>query len=133
MSEKLISVAGGGGDFVTRAVASSSLSIGATTVTITPPSGQRVRLTHLSNEAGNTETNIDVIFGSTTVFSGSVNGSDPTGSGVLTVGSYMTYSQVQPPSGNVRSITGKTGEALTIEKSSGTIVATLYYGYEFGE
>ena len=135
MTIKLITK-GGSGDFVTRFMGSGSASIGASgdVITLTPPSGQRVRLTHLSNEVGVNETVMSIFLGALDVTgSVAINGADPTGSGVVSIGSYAAYLQAQPPSGNVRYITGKVDEVLTVKKNSGTLVGTLYYGYEFGE
>ncbi len=69
MSDLLTSIVGGGGAFVAREAASGFLNSGVTgtILTLTPPAGQRVQLTHLSTDTGFEQTGISVVFGTTTL------------------------------------------------------------------
>ena len=105
-------------------------------LTITPPTGQRVRLTHLSTTDIDTafELFITVSFGLVDIISmGFLYGHAPI-TGRFSVGSYQPYSYANPapPSGNFEYFTGATDEALVVSKS-GSTENTIYYGYEFGE
>ena len=136
MSEKLNTIVGKQNDFATRFMGGGTISIGGTIVTLTPPTGQRVRLTHLSTAAGNVEAGIRVIFGSTIVILGGVNGGNPSRTGNLyySVGSYQPYAVGDPPMQNWEYFTGDTDEALIIEQQFGVPTLNLiYYGYQFGE
>ena len=139
MSEKLNTIAGKQNDFATRFMGGGTISIGSNgdMLELTPPAGQKVRLTHLSTEdnAGANESNISVIFGSETVINQDVlSGHQPT-VGQFSIGSYQPYTYVNPasPSGNYEWFTGDTDEVLVINKSLGNTLSTIYYGYEYGE
>ncbi len=140
MSEKLNTIVGKQNDFATRFMGGGTIPIGSsgTPVTVTPPPGQRVRLTHLSTTAGVSQTGIRVSFGGSIVRSGTVNGEDPEGTGgvssTFSIGSYQAYPAGLPPSHNYMQWTGDTDEALTLTKyDAGATAQTVYYGYQLGE
>ena len=136
MSELLSSITGKQNDFATRLMGGGTISIGGILATITPPTGQRVRLTHLSTAPGNVEAGIVVAFGGVDVILGSVNGASPTRTGNLyySVGSYQPYAAGDPPMQNWDYFTGDTDEVLTIRQQTSTPTLNLiYYGYQFGE
>ena len=137
MRATLGSVVTDGGDFITRAAAGGTIATGQTglILTLTPPSGQRVRLTHMSTAASATpQDGISVLFGSTTVISElDVDGPEPQAPGSrFSVGAYQAYGAGNPPSGNYAQFTGKTDEALTVLKNAGNTADVIFYGYEYG-
>ena len=134
MSEKLSAIVKTGGDFITRAAAGGTIAIGTTGATIlTPPSGQRVRLTHLSTTAGANQVGISVTLGSDVVITElDLDGDSPNTTAKFSVGSYQAYGAAAPPLANYSQFTGKVDEALTITKNAGNTVSTIYYGYEYG-
>ena len=135
MSEALNTVIETGGDFITRSASGGTITTGVTgtILTLTPPAGQRVRLTHLSTAAATNQTGISVIIGSNIIINElDLDGDSPTSTVKFSVGNYQPYGAVGVPAGNYQSFTGQTGEVLTILKNTGTTVATTYYGYEFG-
>ena len=101
-------------------------------LTLTPPSGQRVRVTNLSGAAGTTIANLTLTFGATNLITGSVEGQFPISASQFSIGSFQPYVGAVPPLGNHKYITGKTDEDFIITASALT-GATLYYAYEFGE
>lgn len=128
MSELLSSITGGGGGFVTKFASPTIIvSSGATgtIATITPPAGQKVRLTALSGQT--LQTNL------TTVTSGGVDvislvllesrTNVPDGANELVIG----YSDP-----NHQFITFETGDIVEIKTNLATSSNTLY-AYEFGE
>ena len=121
------------GEFVTDSVGNGSFTPpNAVGLVVTPPPGQRVRLTHLSVDVSGSEANITVAFGSTNVLTNvTIWGASAT-NGTYSIGKYQPYPVGQPPWGNHTYITGKTDEPLTITKVS-PLSYTLYYSYEFGE
>ena len=134
MSEKLATITGGSNDFATRLMGSGvSTSSGSFDIIITPPAGQRVRLTHLSTVQGVIRADITVIFGTQQVLSNVVI-APPTNpfTAVYSVGSYQNYQSGLPPFRNYEYFTGETDEALTLRSGPGTS-GTFYYGYQFGE
>lgn len=136
MSETLDSITKKNVDFVTRSISGGSISAGATgdVITLTPPTGQRVVLTHLSTTAGVSESNISVLIGGLDVTGVvSISGSSPAPLATLSVGSYQPYAAGNPPSNNHRQLAGGTGEPIVVRKNSGTTVNTLFYSYQFGE
>ena len=133
MSDKLNTIVGKQNDFATRFMGGGTIAIGDVGVTLTPPAGQRVRLTHLSTAAGTSESNMNVTFGSTVVLSAhEIDGENPSGSG-SSVGSYQDYAAGNPPNRNYSFWTGGVDEPLGINKNTGNTTAIIYYGYEFGE
>ena len=137
MSDKLSAIIKTGGDFITRAAAGGTIAIGATggatILTLTPPTGQRVRLTHLSTTAGANQVGISVLIGAETVISElDLDGDTPNTATKFSIGSYQAYGAAAPPLANYRQFTGKVDEALTITKNAGNTVSTIYYGYEYG-
>ena len=123
------------GEFVAREAGRGVLSSGSPiNLVVTPPEGQRVRLTHLSigASAGGFLTGVRVTFGAVIVLSNaSISGEDPS-SGRVSIGEYQPYAAGNPPYGNHKYITGKTDEALSITRAGAGSYA-LYYAYEFGE
>ena len=135
MSESLSSIVKSGGDFITRFAGGGTISSGntGTLVTLTPPAGQRVRLTHLSTTEGVEQAGISVLIGSETIIDKlDLNGARPLNATKFSVGSYQPYPISTPPVTNYHQFTGKVGEALVILKNAGNTVPILYYGYEFG-
>ena len=109
MSEKLTKIAGKQNDFATRAMGGGVIPIGSAgnsiILTLTPLSGQRVRLTHLSTTSAVGQGGITLAFGA----------------GV-------------PPYGNYRYFTGGVDEALTIRTTTASTTSQIiYYGYQYGE
>ena len=135
MSKVLNSIVGDSSDFSTRAIGGGTIAAGVTgtILTLTPPTGQRVRFTHLSTTAGVSQAGISVLFAAESVISEDViNGGAPN-AGSISVGSFQEYAAAAPPSGNYLFWTGKADEALTVVKNAGNTAQIIYYGYEFGE
>ncbi len=136
MSETLSTITAKKNDFATRLMDGGTVSIGSngTLITLTPPSGQRVRLTHLSTTAGSgfQEIGVTVLFGSTVVVNHNINGSVPSANG-YSVGSYQPYAAAAPPQRNYTHWTGAEDEVLTVVKNTGNTVYEIFYGYQFGE
>ncbi len=127
MSEKLISVIGSGADFKTRAIASGTISAGLNgdVLTLTPPAGQRVRITHLTSRTGS-NTFVNLTFGSTLLGAFTLtDGSSSSVIGEISIGG-------TPDMGNHVSITGEVDEAFIVAKG-GPATTLMDYGYEFGE
>ena len=140
MSEKLSSIARDNKDFATRFIDGDDIPIGSTPtgsgemIILTPPAGQRVRLTHLSTEPGDEFAGVSIVFGSTTVVSSlAVNGDLPNDALRFSVGSYQDYTAGAPPITNYTYWTGKKDEVMTIFTPLPATTVTLHYGYEFGE
>ena len=102
---------------------------------VTPPPGQRVKLTNLSTSAGFEQSGISILFGATSVLSEKIiSGPAPTvGTNRYSIGSYQPYAAGIPPSGNHTFITGDIDEVLVINKNAGNTARDIYYAYEFGE
>ena len=135
MSENLGSIIKKGGDFITRFASGGVVASGATGTlrTLTPPTGQRVRLTHLSTTAGANQVGISVTLGVETVIDElDLDGDSPNVDTKFSVGNYQPYAASLPPYGNYHQFTGKTDEALVILKNAGNTTVAIYYGYEFG-
>ena len=125
------------GEFVALEASSGTIGTGVTgdILTVTPPSGRRVRLTHLSTTSGSSQTDISITLGIAPVLvSQSISGYLPqANSGRYSIGRFQPYTAGAPPSGNHPFITGKTDEALIISKGAGNTGIAIYYAYEFGE
>jgi hypothetical protein len=135
MSEPLSAIVKTGGDFITRFAGGGTIATGQTglLLTLDPPSGQRVRLTHLSTTAGAAQSGISVLLGSDTVIDEmELDGDTPNQAANFSVGKYQPYAAGNPPMTNYHQFTGKTGEDLTITKNAGNTAAIIYYGYEYG-
>ena len=141
MSETLSYIAGKSRIFATRLMGGGTTADVSVSdiVTLTPPAGQRVRLTHLSTGSGGAvRFYISVLFGSTEVLSNkNISGEQPfSGSGLsdkYSVGSYQDYAAGLPPNQNYEYFTGDVDEALIIRVNQAGGSNTLYYGYEYGE
>ena len=140
MSKLLSSIAGGGSDFSTRFASSGVINSGVTgtILTLTPPAGQRVRLTALSQTAASEQAGISVLFDATVIISEArLRSGAPEGTNGATkdfaVGPYFDYAGILPPVGKFQHFTGKADEVLTVTKNTGNTAANIYYGYEFGE
>lgn len=135
MSEALNSIVGKQNDFATRFMGGGSTSAtgdGVPIVTLTPPAGQRVRLTHLSTAAGTTRPSLKLAFDALDItITFTLDGDDPSSN--WTVGSYQDYTAGNPPSGNHLFFTGDVDEVFYIISTAGAATGTIYYGYEFGE
>ena len=134
MSDKLSAIVKTGGDFITRAASGGTIASGFTgDLTLTPPSGQRVRLTHLSTVSGSQQAGMSVLIGGVDITGTvSVKGDAPTHTGQISIGSYQPYTAGNPPSANLSQITGNIGDTIVIRKGAGNTTVTIYYGYEFG-
>jgi len=137
MSATLSTIIETGGDFITRAAAGGTIAASSPTgviLTLDPPAGQRVRLTHLSTSAaGSAQVGITVLFGSDTVIDAQeLDGDTPNQATKFSIGNYQAYAAGAPPFTNYHQFTGKTDETLTIVKNTGATIATIYYGYEYG-
>ena len=124
------------GEFVSLFADGAVISSGAsgTLATLTPPSGQRVRLTHLSTTSPTIQINITVRFDAIDLVTAkSVQGDSPQAPAEFSIGSYQPYTAGLPPSGNHKHITGKIDEVLYIILTTSTTAVDLYYAYEFGE
>tara|TARA_R110000764_G_scaffold28039_3_gene66016 strand:+ start:1232 stop:1651 length:420 start_codon:yes stop_codon:yes gene_type:complete len=139
MSEKLNSIVGAPSDFATRFMGGDTIptiSTSSTPLTLTPPPGQRVRLTHLSTNAGEFMGGMSVLFDGVTVFAGTINGPAPQGAGTssFSIGKYQPYAAGAPPAGNYKLWTGAVDEVLTLVKDGGANPSRpVNYGYQFGE
>jgi hypothetical protein len=136
MSEILESVIQGvTSALVARSVGDGVINSGATgnILTLTPPAGQRVRLTHLSTSsaAGNSGGIIISIGGVDINTVIDINGAAPDLG--MSIGAYHNYAAGNPPSKNFKSITGGEDEVLIIRMSAGASAKNIYYGYIFGE
>ena len=134
MSETLSAIVKTGGDFITRAAAGGTIAIGVTgDLTLTPPSGQRVRLTHLSTTSGSQQSGMSVLIGGVDITGVvSIKGDAPVYTGTLSIGSYQAYTAGSPPNANHSQFTGSIDEPVIIRKNAGNTTVTIYYGYEFG-
>ncbi len=139
MSELLSSAFSGGG-FATRLASTGIILAGSTgtVLTLTPPAGQKVRLTALSQDPTYEQAGISILFDSTEVITeGRLRSAAPEGTNSTTkdfsVGSYFPYSGSIPPVGNFLHFTGKQDEELIITKTAGGTGQNIYYAYEFGE
>ena len=125
------------GEFAVLSASGGVIASGVTgdILTVTPPAGQRVKLTHLSTAAGFEQAGISILFGVTTVLSEKlISGPQPNAQvNRYSIGEYQPYAAGNPPNGNHLYITGKTDEVLTITKNAGNTARTIYYAYEFGE
>jgi len=128
MSELLSSITGGGGGFVSKFASSVVIvSSGATGTyaTLTPPAGQKVKLTALSSQSG-TQTNL------TTVAVGGVDVATafiliaPSGEPSLTNQLMIGYANP-----NQEPIIGAVGEAIELKTNVSTSSGTVY-AYQFG-
>lgn len=135
MSALLSTIVETGGDFITRAASSGLISSGVTgtILTLTPPAGQRVKLTNLSTTAATNQVGISVVIGASTVITElDLDGDSPNTAAKFSVGNYQAYAAAAPPLANYNQFTGKTNEVLTILKNAGNTTVTVYYGYEYG-
>ncbi len=138
MSDKLSLIVESGGDFITRSASGGTISSGVTgtILTKTPPTGQRVRLTHLSTTAGTDQLGVSVLFGDVVVVDEDrLSGDNPQASGdYFSIGRFQAYGAAlsRSPSKNFHQFTGKTRQSLTIVKDTGNTATDIYYGYEFG-
>tara|TARA_R110000822_G_scaffold170068_4_gene309954 strand:- start:432 stop:833 length:402 start_codon:yes stop_codon:yes gene_type:complete len=133
MSELLSSITRSGGDFITRFMGGGTfVSPNVLNVVLTPPTGQRVRLTHLSTSGTNEEPSVTVsIDGNDIIVSKTLSGGTPLAPAKFSVGAFQAYPAGTPPNGNYTNVTGNTDEIIVI--SGGALSTTVYYGYEFGE
>lgn len=127
------------GEFVALSSGSGTIVAGTPVgdiLILTPPSSQRVRITHLSTTAaGDANQNpIALSFGDTEIISSAgISGGRPTGI-FISIGSFQSYVSGAPPYRNYKYITGKADEAFKITLGSvSPTVTPIYYSYEFGE
>ena len=131
----LISNPAAAGEFTTLFASGGAIASGqtGTLLTLTPPSGQRVRITHLSTNQSQSSANVTLKFDNVTLITGAVDGLFPLSTAQVQYsnGKYQPYLATSPPMGNHKFITGKANEVFSVISTS-TIAATIYYGYEFG-
>jgi hypothetical protein len=140
MSELLSSITGGGDGFAVRLASSGFIAAGVTgtILTITPPAGQKVRLTALSQEAAYEQAGISIFFDAEEVISEArLRSAAPEGTNGATkdfsVGPYFDWAGTLPPVSNFQHLTGRQDEVLTIVKNAGNTIQNIYYGYQLGE
>lgn len=128
----------GGGEFIpTFTSGTTILNSGASgnIITLTPPAGERVRLTALSTLGAVQEADITVqVAGVDAVTSKELGGSN------LSVANRFIISNVGDPdigtadlAGVFPPITGKTDVVITVVKDSGSTIQALNYGFQFGK
>lgn len=126
-----VSSLAGGGTPSERFRSSSGISIptgsSGTLISLTPPSGQRVRLSILWTSASNLESGITVTVGGNVVVSGGTLDDDNAGANgnAFTVG--PRTSNGRPP------MLGAIDEVIEVIKDSGTTGTSIEYAYEFVE
>jgi hypothetical protein len=112
---------------VTLARSNSSPFSSTMSVSLTPPTGQRVKLTGLStNGVVNTGLTISIA-GSVVVSDSFSNGSDST----FTIGSNTAYTGTLPPYKQIESLEGGIDEVVWIQAP--TLNTSAYYSYEYGD
>lgn len=130
----LSTIIGAGGDFIPRET-SGNQSIAASTsgdlATLTPPSGQRVRLNGLIAATATNETGITVLVGSTEVINSKAitNSADNATNSLFILNGSPTSVQANcvPP------LLGKVDEVIKIQKDTGSTANILFYSFQFGE
>ncbi|MFK5949862.1 MAG: hypothetical protein QM500_13955 [Methylococcales bacterium] len=138
MSELLSSVITSGGDFITRTIGDGTIISAGTSglvLTLTPPAGQRVRITYLSTKVGESRSNVNIAFGGNNIGSIIDIGDGNTG-GVSTrtsIGGNPVNSGSSLPFNNYRFMTGGKNESFTLSVTSALAIGQVSYGYEFGE
>lgn len=136
MSETLGSVSPGlTAALITRFIGNGVVNAGATgnILMLTPPNGQRVRITNLCTDAlaAGGSGNIIISIGGVDITSAiEINGAEPDLG--MSVGAYHDYAAGNPPNKNFKTITGDTDEEIVIRMSSGSLTRKIYYGYIFG-
>jgi hypothetical protein len=135
MSELLSSIVGGGGGFVVKS-ASGALSLPNTQpagdiLVITPPIGQRVKLTTLVKQ-GLTQAGYTITVGSTVVVNNLTltDEIDNPVAGSFLVGSTPVF-QNNYGSRGITEILGGVDEAITVNSANITN-SKIYYSYQFG-
>jgi len=123
-----LSTKGGGGGFITK-FASKTIEVNSgatgTYVTLTPPTGQKVKLTSISS-SGVAQTNLTTI---------SVGGSAVVTDAILNqvnIGCDVDELSINNGAGNQDVITGDVDEVLEISTNVSTSQGT-FYSYQFGE
>ena len=123
----------GGGVFVTR-FASATLVIAAgasgAVFTITPPTGQRVKLNALSSNG--TESNTEITVGGVAIISGKALARMPYAAGSYCILVSGGDPNIQNMAGALSSIVGNVDEAIVFKLITGSTVGSVKYSYEFG-
>ena len=129
MSELLSSVTGGGGGFITK-YASPNISVASgstgTFATLTPPQGQKVKLTGLVSAASSHTIGTTVTIGGVDV----VNDEKLTSSDGVLIVDGMSVGYANPIQNY---ITGDVNEVIELKASGGALQTGVYYSYQFGE
>ncbi len=125
---------GGGGAFTTRWISGGiqiASGLSGVLFTITPPSGQKVRITGLTTDAQySSQSGISLTIGGATVTSNlSLAPYGAAMDGTFGVAGGSTAISA----GFLSEITGGTDEVITLVKDSGAAVQGMFYSYEFGE
>ena len=105
---------------------------------VTPPAGQRVRLTNLSTDPGTYRRLCSLFFGTTELINNDViSGDKPDDTNAFgegySVGRYQDYPAGDPPFNSREELTGKIDEAVYVQCGDSVSSVRVYYGYEFGE
>ena len=130
---KWIDATGGSGVFITKSYSGHlTVAIGNSgdLITLTPPSGQKVRLVNLSTQSG-IENGVTVTIGGSTVVNSLTLEDSNTGAGDFAVGINGT-SNTAGSGGLILEITGDEDEVLKIIKDSGTNTSIIVYSYAYG-
>jgi len=128
---------GGGGSFtpsVTSGIVILSSGASGDIVTLTPPSGEAVKLLNLSTDSASKETVISVrISGVDAVTSKTLVGADSGLANEFFIGSGLnSNTSADEQAAQVPPIQGGIDEVITIVKDTGSTGTTIHYGYQFG-
>lgn len=133
-SKKLSTIVGGGEEFkVSFNSGTLQVASGAsgTFITITPPSGERVRLEQMTSF--NSSTDISVAVGGLTIISAKTLVSGDPNIGVFSVGHVATNANDSlQVSGNTPPIVSGVDENITVTKNASTTEGDVRYNYSFG-
>ena len=130
------SLVGGGGAFVPSLISGwkqIGTGLSGDYIILTPPLGERVKLTGLI--AGFTETTVEIDIAikvnAVAVITGSLSGGALSVDGEFMVGVSVATPQFKQP-GSISSITGGVDEVIAVNKTTGTTGDSTHYSYEFG-
>lgn len=124
-------VGGGGALFTTKFISGSlSVSSGASgdVITLTPPLGQRVRITGLTSSSS--ETNVSITAAGVQIISSVLLSASTTSTGIFSVGAIRTQSD---SCSDIPFLDFGVDEEVKFIKNSGNTTSVIYYSYQFGE
>lgn len=130
-----IEVGGGGsGGVFVPSFASTAILIGngasGIIFTITPPSGERVRLNNLVGAADNPNTELKI--GTVAIISGKTLKFNPSTIDSYSVSNSGGNSNSTATAGNLFGVFGGVDEAISFRMITGSTTNNLFYAYEFG-